>query len=138
LSSNVIVECKDVEFIDNKFQTDSNSINEWTNNSKLKSTTNACFDPSSRNKRIQKDHPFEIWRSQRARKEKILHPDYISSQSIVFLVEGNMIGVLNKIPILLILENGLKTYKEAMMSRDVTFWKETINDEMNSLLYNNT
>jgi len=94
------VECKDVEFIDNKFQTDSNSINEWTNNSKLKSTTNACFDLSSRNKRIQKDHPFELWRSQRARKGKTLHPDYIYSQSIVFLVEGNMIGVLNKIPIL--------------------------------------
>jgi hypothetical protein len=49
-----------------------------------------------------------------------------------------MIGVLNKIAILLILEDGPKTYKEAMMSRDVTFWKETINDEMNSLLYNNT
>ena len=25
-----------------------------------------------------------------------------------------------------------------MKSRDVSFWKKTVNDEMNSLLYNNT
>jgi hypothetical protein len=46
------VESKDVEFIENKFQTDSNSNSEQTNNVKLELTTNACFDPSSRNKRI--------------------------------------------------------------------------------------
>jgi hypothetical protein len=40
----------------------------------------------------------------------------ISSQSIIFLVKGNMTGVLNKIPILLIVEDDLKTYKEAMIS----------------------
>ena len=31
-----------------------------------------------------------------------------------------------------------KTYKKAMLSRDVAFWKEASNDEMNSLLFNNT
>jgi hypothetical protein len=62
----------------------------------------------------------------------------ISSQSIIFSVKGNMTGVLNKIPILLIVKHGHKTYKETMMSRDVTFWKETMNDRMDSLLYNNT
>jgi hypothetical protein len=62
----------------------------------------------------------------------------ISSQSIIFLVKGNMTGVLNKIPILLIVKHCHKTYKETMMSRDVTFWKETMNDRMDSLLYNNT
>jgi hypothetical protein len=50
------------------------------------------------------------------KKKKTLHSDYISSQSIVFLVESNKTDVLNKIPILLIVEDDLKTYKEAMIS----------------------
>jgi hypothetical protein len=67
------------------------------------------------------DHPIELRRSQRARKERNLHLDYISSQSIVFLIEGNKIDVLNKIPILLIVEDDLKTYIEAVISQDVGF-----------------
>ena len=35
-------------------------------------------------------------------------------------------------------EEDPKSYKEAMASRDSTFWKETVNDEMNSILSNNT
>jgi hypothetical protein len=67
------------------------------------------------------DHPIELRRSQRARKERNLHLDYISSQSIVFLIEGNKIDMLNKIPILLIVEDNLKTYIEAVISQDVGF-----------------
>jgi hypothetical protein len=67
------------------------------------------------------DHPIELRRSQRARKERNLHPNYISSQSIVFLIEGNKIDVLNKIPILLIVEDDLKTYIETVISQDVAF-----------------
>ena len=46
--------------------------------------------------------------------------------------------VLNKIPILLNIEDDPKTFQEAMSSRDVDFWKEAINDEMDSLISNNT
>ena len=67
------------------------------------------------------DHPIELRRSQRARKERNLHLDYISSQSIVFLIEGNKIDMLNKIPMLLIVEDDLKTYIEAVISQDVGF-----------------
>jgi hypothetical protein len=74
------------------------------------------FDLSFRNKRIQVVHPIKIRRSQRAKKQKTLHSDYISSQSIIFLVESNKTDVLNKIPILLIVEDDPKTYKEAMIS----------------------
>ena len=49
-----------------------------------------------------------------------------------------MNDVLKNISILLIVEDDPKAYKEAMMSRDVALRKETINNEMNSLLYNNT
>jgi hypothetical protein len=51
------------------------------------------------------DYPVELKRSQCTRKENTLHPYYIYSQSIVFLVEGNMTNVLNKISILLVVEN---------------------------------
>jgi hypothetical protein len=53
-------------------------------------------------------------------------------------LEGNREIVLNKIPILLNIEENPKTYKEAMASRDVAFWREAINDEMDSILSNNT
>ncbi|GKG03390.1 hypothetical protein Tco_0311026, partial [Tanacetum coccineum] len=35
-------------------------------------------------------------------------------------------------------ENDPKTFDEAMKSHDVAFWKEAINDEMNSIMGNNT
>jgi hypothetical protein len=62
----------------------------------------------------------------------------VSSQAIIFLLEGNREIILNKIPILLNIEEDPKTYGEAMASRDVAFWKEAINDEMDSILSNNT
>ena len=36
------------------------------------------------------------------------------------------------------IEDDPKTFQEAMSSRDVAFWKEAINDEMDSLISNNT
>ena len=35
-------------------------------------------------------------------------------------------------------EDDPKSYEEAMASRDLAFWKEAVNDEMNSILSNNT
>jgi hypothetical protein len=32
--------------------------------------------------------------------------------------------------ILLVVEDDFKTYKEVMMSQDVAFWKEAVNDEI--------
>ena len=53
-------------------------------------------------------------------------------------MEGNRDNVFNKILILLNIAKDPKTFKEAMASRDVAFWKEAINDEMDSILSNNT
>ena len=138
-NSNVIVESRDVEFIENKFNNDSHTLDEPKTSQVDKEPINIeRTNISSSNERNQIDSSIEVRRSTRARKEKNLHPDFISSQSIVFLVEGNRVDVLNKIPILLMVEDDPKTYKEAMLSRDVAFWKEAINDEMDSLLFNNT
>lgn len=40
--------------------------------------------------------------------------------------------MLNKILILLTVEDVPKTFSEAIASKDVAFWKEAINDEINS------
>ncbi|GKE27357.1 hypothetical protein Tco_1442741, partial [Tanacetum coccineum] len=78
-------------------------------------------------------------KSERARKERNLDHDFIDSQAIIFLVEGdNENNVINKIPILLNVEDAPKTYKEAITSRNYAFWKEVIDDEMDSLVSNNT
>ena len=64
---------------------------------------------------------------------RVLGRHIISSQAIVFLVEGDRNNnVLNKIPILLNIEEDItpKTYKEDLASRDSSFWKEAINDEI--------
>lgn len=136
------MESRDVESIKNKFPSDLNASSEPINDSEIqKEPTNNKIDPISSNKKKQVDSPTEVRRSEHARKVKNLQPDFISSQSIVSLVEGNRTDVLNKIPMLLILlmvEDDPKDYKEAMLSRDAAFWKEAINDEMDSLLYNNT
>ncbi|KAK4400878.1 Copia protein [Sesamum angolense] len=67
------------------------------------------------------------------RKAKKLDPDFL-----YFIVEGDRNIVLNKIPVLLTVEGDPKTSTESMTSRDVVVWKEAVNDEMNSLLANNT
>jgi hypothetical protein len=56
----------------------------------------------------------------------------------VLLVEGDRDKVLNKIPIVLNTEEDPKCFNEAMSSRDAAFWKEAVNDEMDSILSNNT
>ena len=57
---------------------------------------------------------------------------------MAFLVEGTRDEVTNKIPKVLNIEDDPKTYKEAITSRVSAFWKEAINDEMDSILSNNT
>ena len=46
--------------------------------------------------------------------------------------------VLNKILLVFNTDDDPKTFERAMASRDLTFWKEAVNDEMDSILSNNT
>nr|GEZ72041.1 retrovirus-related Pol polyprotein from transposon TNT 1-94 [Tanacetum cinerariifolium] len=64
---------------------------------------------SDRNKAESSSAPR---RSERARKERNLDLDFIDSQAIIFLVEGdNENNVVNKIPVLLNVEDTPKIYK---------------------------
>uniref|UniRef100_A0A2N9EFL2 Uncharacterized protein n=1 Tax=Fagus sylvatica TaxID=28930 RepID=A0A2N9EFL2_FAGSY len=63
----------------------------------------------------------------------------ILSKNGVFVgKEGNREKVLNKFPFVGNVEEDPNTYNEAMASRDAAFWREAINDEMDSILSNNT
>uniref|UniRef100_A0A2N9HK96 CCHC-type domain-containing protein n=1 Tax=Fagus sylvatica TaxID=28930 RepID=A0A2N9HK96_FAGSY len=63
----------------------------------------------------------------------------ILSKNGVFVgKEGNREKVLNKFPFVGNVEEDPNTYNEAMASRDAAFWREAVNDEMDSILSNNT
>ena len=78
-------------------------------------------------------------KSQRVRKEKVLGSDEIDSQRISFyLVERDREDIIQKIPIVLQIREDPKRYKEAMTSRDTSFGEHAINDEMDSIMSNQT
>jgi hypothetical protein len=53
-------------------------------------------------------------------------------------VEGDKNKVLKMTPMILNMEDDPTTFSQAMSSKDVVFWKETVNDEIDSILSNNT
>jgi len=130
----VIGESRDAEFFEDKFNKDivehSNPIIEDQLMRQMK---------ISKSSKRHYDAPIEPRWSQRKSKEKSLRNEFFSSQAFVFLVERDRTSVTHKIPIVLdVKEEDPKTFSEAMTSRDASFWKEGIEDEMNSILSNNT
>ena len=68
-------------------------------------------------------------RSKRQRKAKTYGPDFH-----VYLVEGTINDVHSSVPYLLNMEGDPLLYSDAMASKDNSFWKGAINDEMNSIM----
>ncbi|GKA22091.1 zinc finger, CCHC-type containing protein, partial [Tanacetum coccineum] len=56
----------------------------------------------------------------------------------LYLIEGTMDEVSDQHSYCFNVEDDPKTFDEAMKSQDVAFWKEAINDEMDSIMGNNT
>ena len=135
LSSNTIVESKDVEFIENKFINDSQILLEPKQTQETDSLVNNSL---SGNKRIEPSSSSEQRMSQRVRKENEFGPDFISYQVNVYLEEGNREKVLSKLPFVGNVEEDPNTYSEAMASKDTAFWRVAVNDEIDSMLFNNT
>ena len=131
LESNVIVESIHVEFFENSF-VKSQTMNEPEKDQ----NTSIAYDPLT--KRKDTIEPSEPRRSQRTRKEQYLDSDFISPDQITFLVEGNRDRILRKMKILLNIEDEPKTLSEALASRDSAFWQEAVNDEIDSIMSNNT
>ena len=70
-------------------------------------------------------------RSKRQRKAKSFGPDFD-----VYLVEGTRNEISSSVPYLFNVEGDPLTYKDAIASRDRAFWKEAIDDEMQSIMGN--
>jgi hypothetical protein len=56
----------------------------------------------------------------------------------MYLVEGDRNNLMRVYPIIYNLDENPQTYSEAMKPHDASFWKEVVNDEMDSVLGNNT
>jgi hypothetical protein len=67
------------------------------------------------------------------RKEKSFGPNFI-----VYLVQGSRDSSCKQKMIPPNIKLDLLTYEEAMKSQDSAFWREAINDEIDSLIGNNT
>ena len=75
----------------------------------------------------------ELRRSKRPGKVKSFVSDLF-----IFFVVGNRESVIRQIPYCFNTEAYTQTFEEAMKDRDATFWKETLNNEIDSLTSNNT
>ena len=127
LESNVIIESRDVEFFENLLTSGNNFLSPLNKESQVDTSPKVVEQPSEprRSKRIQKVKEFGY--------------DEIDSQLISFyLVEGNREKIMSKMPIILQVEDDPKTYKEAMSLRDSIVWKDAINEEMDSIMFNHT
>ncbi|GJU05922.1 hypothetical protein Tco_1122352 [Tanacetum coccineum] len=72
-------------------------------------------------------------KSKRNRTPKDFEPEFQ-----LYLIEGTRDEVSDQHFYCFNVEDDPKIFDEAMKSRDVAFWKETINDEMDSIMGNNT
>ncbi|XP_074378329.1 uncharacterized protein LOC141719863 [Apium graveolens] len=77
--------------------------------------------------------PSEPRRSTRARKVNSFGDDFH-----LYLVEGSRDEIEYQYQYCFIIEDDPKTFSEVLTSRDVAFWKEAIQDEMYSIMNNNT
>ena len=76
---------------------------------------------------------IELRRSKRPKMTKSFGSDFVT-----FLVEGTRNESTTLIPICFNTEADSKTFEEAMKSQDASFWKEAINDEIQSIMTNRT
>ncbi|KAL0329430.1 UNVERIFIED_CONTAM: Retrovirus-related Pol polyprotein from transposon TNT 1-94 [Sesamum radiatum] len=79
------------------------------------------------------NEPVELRKNKRKRKSKSFRPDFQ-----LYLIEGSRDEVSTIYPYCFNVEDDSKTFDEVMKSQDVSFWKETINDETDSIMGNNT
>ncbi|GKB47308.1 zinc finger, CCHC-type containing protein [Tanacetum coccineum] len=81
---------------------------------------------------VQQSEP-ELRKSKRHRTLKDFRPEFQ-----LYLIEGTRDEVSDQHSYCFNVEDDPKTFDEAMKSQDVAFWKEAINDEMDSIMGNNT
>ncbi|GJW88929.1 integrase, catalytic region, zinc finger, CCHC-type containing protein [Tanacetum coccineum] len=82
------------------------------------------------------DVPSEIPEPQKGK--RVQKAKSYGSDFQLYLVEGSRDQVRSQYSYCYNIEEAPRTYNEAMKSRDATFWKEAIDDEIGSIMENNT
>nr|GEV90079.1 zinc finger, CCHC-type [Tanacetum cinerariifolium] len=128
---NSIIESKDAIFDENRFS----SVPRPSQKSMVKGTedSNGLVVPEKVTEEVvQKPEP-ELRKSKKNRTPKDFEPEFQ-----LYLIEGTRDEVSDQHSYCFIIENDPKTFDEAMNSQDVAFWKVATNDEMDSIMGNNT
>ncbi|GKD36880.1 zinc finger, CCHC-type containing protein [Tanacetum coccineum] len=126
ISVNSIIELRDAIFDENKFSPVSRPSLRIPNGTKDISGSVVSEEV------VQQPKP-ELRKSKRNR-----NPKNFKTEFQLYLIEGTMDEVSDQHSYCFNVEDDLKTFDEAMKSQDVAFWKEAINDEMDSIMGNNT
>ncbi|GJW87925.1 zinc finger, CCHC-type containing protein [Tanacetum coccineum] len=82
------------------------------------------------------DVPSEIPKPRKGKRVRKAKPYGFDFQ--LYLVEGSRDQIGSQYSYCYSIEEDLRTYNEAMQSRDYVFWKEAIDDEIGSIMENNT
>ncbi|KAK1407693.1 hypothetical protein QVD17_39315 [Tagetes erecta] len=96
----------------------------------LKTSTAASTSANTRDVPSSSTKPRK---STRARKAKSFGDDFQ-----LYLVEGSRDGIKSQYQYCYNIEEDPKTFSEAMASRDASFWKEAVQDEMDSIIQSKT
>ncbi|GJS40804.1 zinc finger, CCHC-type containing protein [Tanacetum coccineum] len=89
--------------------------------------------PEDVTKEVVQQPGLELRKSKRNRTPKDFRPEFQ-----LYLIEGTRDEVSDEHSYCFNVEDYPKKFNEAMKSQDVAFWKEAINDEMDSIMGNNT
>ncbi|GJU36331.1 zinc finger, CCHC-type containing protein [Tanacetum coccineum] len=130
ISVNNIIEYRDARFDENRFKTihKAHEISNETESTEIPITTKGNNDD------YFSDHQqVEPRRSTRQQRQRTFSPYFE-----MYLVEGDRKGLIREYPIIYNMDEDPQTYSEAMKSHDSSFWKEAANDEMDSIIGNNT
>ncbi|GKE84716.1 zinc finger, CCHC-type containing protein, partial [Tanacetum coccineum] len=126
---NSIIESRDAIFDEHKFS----SIPRPSQRSLIKGTKDSGGSVVSKRVTDEIVQQFKPRKSKRHRT-----PKDFGHKFQLYLIEGTRDEVSNQHSYCFNVEDDPKTFDEAMKSQNVAFWKEAINDEMDSIMGNNT
>ncbi|GKB04105.1 zinc finger, CCHC-type containing protein, partial [Tanacetum coccineum] len=130
VSMNSIIESRDAIFDENRFSSVPRPSLRIPN--RTKDIGDSVVPKKVTEEVVQQPEP-ELRKSKRNKTPKNFGPEFQ-----LYLIEETMDEVSDQHSYCFNVENDPKNFDEAMKSQDVAFWKETINDEMDSIMGNNT